>query len=293
MRGNLRAAPANLTGTTTPESAVFDPADLELGRVYIQTGGSTVVYWRRNGEVWSPDPVVLSGSTDPNLTVPATVTVSDTLNSGAAPVVFPPLLYAGLRSGKPAWSETGSQEVPAYLLSWFDDNWVLGAPDAVWVVLSDAASPMDLDWSDSGFGGAIGTPVLTGEGSVEIAGISATAGQIYNQIDEEGALVAVFVSKGDGVWRRLLIEDIPLTVVAPSSPYELPAPVGTFEAGTTARFHITPTADQDFTLSEGILIPSDSAVVFPKTLKDGKLYIVQLTYSGSSWLLTSLVGGYG
>jgi hypothetical protein len=83
-----------------------------------------------------------------------------------------------------------------------------------------------------------------------------------------------------------------LSIVTPTSAYQLPVPTGTFGVGDVARFHITPTGDQDLTLASGIVIPSDSAVVFPKTLEDGKLYIVQITYSGGFWMLTSLVGGY-
>jgi hypothetical protein len=81
-------------------------------------------------------------------------------------------------------------------------------------------------------------------------------------------------------------------VVTPGGPYNLQVPAGTFVRGDRAVFHITPEGNQPLTLSEGIAVPSDSAIVFPKTLTGGQLYIAQLTYSGSAWLLTSLVGGY-
>ena len=41
-----------------------------------------------------------------------------------------------------------------------------------------------------------------------------------------------------------------------------------------------------------ILIPSDSGFTSPKALTINKTYIVLLKYSGSSWYLVSVVGGY-
>jgi hypothetical protein len=81
------------------------------------------------------------------------------------------------------------------------------------------------------------------------------------------------------------------TILTPSAPLELSPTAGTFGAGDKQLFHITAAGAQDLSLS-GIVVPTDSAITFPKTLNDGELYIVQITYSGGFWMLTSLVGGY-
>lgn len=82
-----------------------------------------------------------------------------------------------------------------------------------------------------------------------------------------------------------------ITALTPSDDLELPAPVGDFVAGDRAKFHITPSAQITLTMAAGIKIPSDSTFA-GKVLTADKLYIVQLEYSGTAWLLTSLVGGY-
>jgi len=41
-----------------------------------------------------------------------------------------------------------------------------------------------------------------------------------------------------------------------------------------------------------IIIPSDSLIVFPKTMNNGEVYILKLKYNGSDWMLVSLVGGF-
>ena len=81
------------------------------------------------------------------------------------------------------------------------------------------------------------------------------------------------------------------TILTPAAPLTLTPTAGTFVAGDRQLFHITPTGNQSLELSS-IVVPSDSAITFPKTLTGGKLYVVQITYSGSFWMLTSLVGGY-
>lgn len=49
---------------------------------------------------------------------------------------------------------------------------------------------------------------------------------------------------------------------------------------------------QTLSLNAAILVPSDSAISFPKTLTQNKTYIVLLKYNGTAWMLVSLVGGY-
>lgn len=64
-------------------------------------------------------------------------------------------------------------------------------------------------------------------------------------------------------------------------------------AGAKLVYWITASGN-NLTLSfdSPIKIPTDSSFTNPKTLTNGKLYIVQLQYTGSFWMLTSLVGGY-
>jgi hypothetical protein len=69
-------------------------------------------------------------------------------------------------------------------------------------------------------------------------------------------------------------------------------PSGTFSAGDMALFHIQSTGGGNLSLGAGIVVPSDSAVIFPKALTAGKTYIVQLVYVNGGWGLATLVGGY-
>jgi hypothetical protein len=87
------------------------------------------------------------------------------------------------------------------------------------------------------------------------------------------------------------LQPAPPTILTPDSPLSLSPTAGTYAVGDKQLFHITPSGAQDLTLTD-IVVPTDSAITFPKTLNDGELYIVQITYSGSFWMLTSLVGGY-
>jgi hypothetical protein len=83
----------------------------------------------------------------------------------------------------------------------------------------------------------------------------------------------------------------PTSLTPSSSTYALQAPSGTFAAGARAKYHITPSAGCALTMDPAIVIPSDSTFV-SKLLTAHALYIVQLEYSGSFWVLESLVGGY-
>ena len=88
-------------------------------------------------------------------------------------------------------------------------------------------------------------------------------------------------------------ESTPPTVVTPSADYELPEPTAGTVVGQKLEYHITPTPDPiNLTLAAGILIPTDSAVTFPRVLTVDKTYIVQLRWLGAAWGLTTLIGGY-
>ena len=85
-------------------------------------------------------------------------------------------------------------------------------------------------------------------------------------------------------------ETPPIITLTPSGPLVLAPPVGTYPAGARVKYHITPSVEVELTTSD-IVIPSDSTFA-GKTLAAGELYLVQLEYSGSFWMLTTIVGGY-
>ena len=82
----------------------------------------------------------------------------------------------------------------------------------------------------------------------------------------------------------------PPILLTPAANLELPAPAATI-AGAKAKYYITPSAVITLTMNSAIKIPSDSTFI-SKTLTSGKLYIVQLEYSGSFWMLSTVIGGY-
>lgn len=77
-----------------------------------------------------------------------------------------------------------------------------------------------------------------------------------------------------------------------TAPLTLTSPIGTLVLpGQYLTLWLTSSGTQTLNLS-GILTPSDSGVVFPKTLTSGKLYIIRLVYNGAAWMLISTLGGY-
>ena len=89
----------------------------------------------------------------------------------------------------------------------------------------------------------------------------------------------------------LVIDDIP-SVVNFASNYTVPVPGVAPAAGDTQLLHVTSAAGGDLTFDPAIGIPSDSPFTGTKPLTAGELYIVKLQYSGTFWMLVSLVGGY-
>lgn len=63
-------------------------------------------------------------------------------------------------------------------------------------------------------------------------------------------------------------------------------------AGDRAKYYVTPTGSKTLDFDAAILRPSDSGLSLPKTMTDGKTYIVLMEYNGTAWMLVSLVGGY-
>lgn len=75
----------------------------------------------------------------------------------------------------------------------------------------------------------------------------------------------------------------------------LAVPTITANAGTRRKYYITASGgDRNFKVAEDIAVPSDTEFdnSIGKDLTSGKTYIVQIEYSGSQWLLTTIVGGY-
>jgi len=72
----------------------------------------------------------------------------------------------------------------------------------------------------------------------------------------------------------------------------LNAPTGGSE-GLKLELWLTPSgANRNLSLNVAILIPTDSAISFPKTLTSAKTYIVLFKHNGTAWMLASLIGGY-
>jgi hypothetical protein len=93
--------------------------------------------------------------------------ITGTLTDGTDPLVFPDLLYAGIRDGKPFWEDVGGNpELPDYSLEWNegDQTWFLfyRILELAWYATYNVATP-DLIPSDAwvAFSPATGTPVVT------------------------------------------------------------------------------------------------------------------------------------
>jgi hypothetical protein len=93
------------------------------------------------------------------------------------------------------------------------------------------------------------------------------------------------------VWEIQTNADLP-EILTPSSALTISPLSGTYAEGYKHTFYITPTGSAQTLDFSGIAIPSDSVITLPKSLEESKLYIVQITYYGGFWMLTSVVGGY-
>lgn len=75
--------------------------------------------------------------------------------------------------------------------------------------------------------------------------------------------------------------------------YTLGDPGSAFAAGDRIVYYVTPSGtNQNFSMTNTIRIPSASGITWPKLLTTNKTSIVQIQYSGSFWMLTSMVGEY-
>ena len=64
-----------------------------------------------------------------------------------------------------------------------------------------------------------------------------------------------------------------------------------FPVGTKIKYYIKPTGSLVLSMDSTITVPSDSSFT-TKTLTAGKLYIVQVEFNGTSWMLETVIGGY-
>jgi len=101
-----------------------------------------------------------------------------------------------------------------------------------------------------------------------------------------GADAKVFVTQD--VLNAVLATPTDLT---PDGALDLPVPEGAPIRGSKAKYFITPTAECVLTMAAGIVIPSRSEAI-PYTIPANALCIVQLEYSGTFWMLTTIVGDY-
>lgn len=96
--------------------------------------------------------------------VPQVIRVSGPLAQGGSPVVVPPLFFAGITNGRPAWTDIGSFAGAGYLLYWYFSEWVLTrAPfmsDATWLGDENVATPdLVTTWVPQAVG-TTGVPVV-------------------------------------------------------------------------------------------------------------------------------------
>tara|TARA_R110000868_G_scaffold81982_1_gene231800 strand:- start:12 stop:668 length:657 start_codon:yes stop_codon:yes gene_type:complete len=91
------------------------------------------------------------------------------------------------------------------------------------------------------------------------------------------------------VWAIHTNGDLP-EILAPSTALTISPPAGTYAVGYKHVYYVTPSGAQGLDFS-GISIPSDSGISLPKTLADGKLYVVQIIWSGTIWMLVTVIGG--
>lgn len=105
----------------------------------------------------------LSGPLNPAPPFAAAITVTGTLTSdGTTPVVFPTLYYAGLSSGAPAYTDTGTQLTKQYVVWKNGGMWYLFdiATDANWQSGVEALTPEAVTgWAP--IAPATGTPIIT------------------------------------------------------------------------------------------------------------------------------------
>lgn len=94
---------------------------------------------------------------------------------------------------------------------------------------------------------------------------------------------SITLNRANGVIQKMVINNT-TTILSPSGGTE----------GLQLKLWVTPTTNsQSFSVdTSSILIPTDSAISFPKTLTQDKLYIMLFQHNGTNWMLNSLIGGY-
>lgn len=152
-----------------------------------------------------------------------------------------------------------------------------------------------------------GTDALTVTGgTLELVDCTLVSEATKKDINQSGGTVKVVGGNGSGTKGQMRITGtvqfldsesslVLATPITASSDHVLALPGGTPVAGDRVKTYITASgADRNLKLNGAILVPSSSSFdnSVGMTMTSGKLYIVQLEYSGSAWMLTTIVGGY-
>jgi hypothetical protein len=91
------------------------------------------------------------------------------------------------------------------------------------------------------------------------------------------------------VWEMQINGGLP-EILTPATALTISPPSGTYAVGYKHVYYVTPSGAQTLAFN-GISIPTDSGISLPKTLTDGHLYVVQIIWSGSIWMLVTVIGG--
>lgn len=268
-----------------PEAHTHPLADIEVPEEAAEGDVPTLVdgVWVSATPPVAPPLTILGG--DPNTAQSVTIEPLSGVftTDGTTPITFPRLQFEGDESGRPAFSDNGDTRLfydsgePGWLL-----DYEAGA--ALWISPDADVTPDLADWTDSAQATATGFPVITLHPPVQ--------GTAHGQMLFVRNTQSWF--RWNAIYERWeLSQDGPAIVLLTGGSLTLQGPNGDFVRGARKTYHITPTGvDRALDISASIAVPSDSALVFPKTLNQDELYIVQLTHSGSFWMLTSIVGGY-
>lgn len=108
-------------------------------------------------------------------------------------------------------------------------------------------------------------------------------------LDNGSIYICTDATEDAAVWEMQTNGDLP-EILTPSTALTISPPAGTYAVGYKHVYYITPSGAQDLNFS-GISIPSDSGISLPKTLTDGNLYVVQIIWSGTIWMLVTVIGG--
>ena len=84
--------------------------------------------------------------------------------------------------------------------------------------------------------------------------------------------------------------NVSVVEVPASVDYTIEAPAGTPEVNDTVRYFITTSAPINLYLGAGVSLATLSTQTLPIALESNKTYIAQIVYTGTFWMLVTLVG---